>query len=573
MYSALYNSASTVDEVSIIKEKIGSLIDAGSVDEVRKITGKKVNEAAGTLKAGKADISEGFTSDAILNGPDILFEQLASVYRSWCIHGTVTPTLLACAFLPLLKSSLKDPADTGSYRAIASSSLILKLFDKVVLLLWGHLLSTDTLQFGYKVGTSTTQCSWLVSEVANHFLRLGTCPIITLLDCTKAFDTCQFSTLFRRLLERGVPAIVVRVIVRVYEDQYAWVKWGSSRSSTFSIVNGTRQGSILSPALFALYVDDLLVELRKLGVGCRVAGVYMGALGFCDDLVLLAPTRDAMQLMLDTCQRFATRFNLQFSTDPNPEKSKTKCIFVCGRAKARQKPVNLVLDGKQLPWVESAVHLGHVLHESGSMEKDIRTKRASFIDNSVQIRETFEFASPSEILKAVKLYVGSHNGSMLWDLGGDLAQQYYNAWNTCVKLAWQVPRATHTYFVEQLLCSGLSSTRADILARYSKFTRSLMSSPSMEVAVMFGLAKRDIRTVTGSNIALIVSETGLHPLYACLSKIRQQLYSKVARVPEMDRWRLDYLAKLLTQRGEALYRMKDSEVQRLTSLVDSLCIN
>ena len=131
---------------------------------------------------------------------------------------------------------------------------------------------------------------------------------------------------------------------------------------------------------------------------------------------------------------------------------------------------------------------------------------------------------------------------MLWDLGGDLAQQYYNAWNTFVKFAWQVPSATHTYFVEQLLCSGLSSTRADILARYSKFTRSLMSSPSMEVAVMFGLSKRDIRTVTGSNIALIVSETGLHPLHACPCKIRQQLYSKVARVPDMDRWRLDKVA-------------------------------
>ena len=80
-----------------------------------------------------------------------------------------------------------------------------------------------------------------------------------------------------------MPAIVVRVIVRVYEDQYAWVKWGGSRSSIFSIVNGTRQGSILSPGLFALYVDELLVELRRLGVGCMVAGVFMGAMGFCDD--------------------------------------------------------------------------------------------------------------------------------------------------------------------------------------------------------------------------------------------------------------------------------------------------
>ena len=60
----------------------------------------------------------------------------------------------------------------------------------------------------------------------------------------------------------------------------------------------------------------------------------MGALGFCDDLLLLAPTRDAMQIMLDTCERFAVKYNLQFSTDHNPEKSKTKCIFECGRATA-----------------------------------------------------------------------------------------------------------------------------------------------------------------------------------------------------------------------------------------------
>ena len=75
----------------------------------------------------------------------------------------------------------------------------------------------------------------------------------------------------------------------------------------FSIVNGTRQGSILSPAFFAVYVGVLLVDLRKLGVGCRVAGVYMGAVGFCDDQLFLAPTRDGMQVMLDTCQRFAAK--------------------------------------------------------------------------------------------------------------------------------------------------------------------------------------------------------------------------------------------------------------------------
>ena len=117
-------------------------------------------------------------------------------------------------------------------------------------------------------------------------------------------------------------------------------------------------------------MDELRTELRKLGIGCKVANLYMGAFGFCDDLLLLAPTRDGMQIMIDTCERFARRVNLQFSTDPDPSKSKSKCIFVCGISKRRQKPAPLTMNGKQLPWVESALHLGHVLHESGTMEQE-----------------------------------------------------------------------------------------------------------------------------------------------------------------------------------------------------------
>ena len=144
---------------------------------------------AGTrMKPDKSDVSGGFSSNAILNAPDSFFEVLAPVYRSWLVHGTATVSLLACAFIPLFKGGLKDPSKTDSYRAIAGASLLLQLFDYVVLLLWGDMLGTDSLLFGFKAGTSTTQCSWLVSEVANYFLRNGTPCIVTLLDCTKAFD-------------------------------------------------------------------------------------------------------------------------------------------------------------------------------------------------------------------------------------------------------------------------------------------------------------------------------------------------------------------------------------------------
>ena len=67
MYSTLYNSASTATDVQTIKEKLQGLIQQDSMVEVNRITGNIVKEAAGLMKAGNADVSGGFTSDAILN--------------------------------------------------------------------------------------------------------------------------------------------------------------------------------------------------------------------------------------------------------------------------------------------------------------------------------------------------------------------------------------------------------------------------------------------------------------------------------------------------------------------------
>ena len=420
IYSGLYNSAGTAEEMAALHEKVKMLINPNSVKEVHRVTGTIVKEAMCKMKPHKSDVTSSYTSDALLNAPDIAFEQLAIVFRSWLTHGKITPSLLACSFLPLLKSSLKDPASPNSYRAIAGSSLVLKLFENVVLLLWGHLLASDTLQFGFKAKTSTTQCTWMVSEVVQHLLRSGTNPIVTVLDCTKAFDLCKFSTLFSRILESGVPPIVVRCLMSMYEDQHGWVRWGHARSEKFPITNGTRQGSILSPAFWSTYCDLMIKELRALGVGAHIGGIFMGVAAYADDVVLVAPCRQAMEMMLEVVEKFAERFNISFSTDPNPSKSKSKCIFMVGRQHRLSKPAPLMLNGQELPWVESATHLGHELHESGTMELDASMKRAQFIDKSVEVRTMFHWAAPAEILQALKTYCSAFYGCMLWDLSGGL---------------------------------------------------------------------------------------------------------------------------------------------------------
>ena len=75
---------------------------------------------------------------------------------------------------------------------------------------------------------------------------------MVVLDCSKAFDLCNFDKLFTAVLEKGMPPIVVRVMMFLYEEQYAWVRWGEARSATFPIINGTRQGSIASPDLWSV---------------------------------------------------------------------------------------------------------------------------------------------------------------------------------------------------------------------------------------------------------------------------------------------------------------------------------
>ena len=300
-YQELFNSSASDIAMAEIKTKVKHLIDDNSAWEVSKVTADIVKEACCRMRTGKNDVTDAYSSDAFLHAPDYLFHLLSSVFRSYLTHGTLTPQILSCAFLPLFKGGLKSPDKFDSYRAIAGASQLLKLFEYVVILIWGDLLSTDSMQFGFKSGVSTTQCSWLVHEVSNYFMRRGTAVTACLLDCSKAFDKCRFDALFSKLIKKGLPAIVVRALIFIYEEQVCWVKLGTKKSTTFKVSNGTRQGSVLSPLLFSVYLDDLLIELRQLQLGCHIGGYWYGGCGYADDIILLAPNREDGQCLSILC--------------------------------------------------------------------------------------------------------------------------------------------------------------------------------------------------------------------------------------------------------------------------------
>ena len=81
----------------------------------------------------------------------------------------------------------------------------------------------------------------------------------------------------------------------------------------------------------------------------------------------------------------------------------------------------------------------------------------------------------------------------------------------------------------------------------------------------------DVRTVTGSNLNMLLWETGMSPLGSSLSKMKTALSTRLAPIPEVEKWRVGYLGKLLQARGEAHYL--GEETGQVTALIDCLCMN
>ena len=196
--------------------------------------------------------------------------------------------------VPILKSG-KNESLSDSYRPISLASTFSKLLEKIILVKYSPLFSSSYLQFGFKPGSSTSLCTGLVKNIVSRYIFNGSSVLGCFLDASKVFDLVDHGKLFSKLLQKGLPPPIVRFLVNWYSLQRLKVRWGSSISDPFHVSNGVRQGGVLPPALFALYLDGLLYELSESSVGCYWGHMFAGALCYADDLVLLAPCASALR--------------------------------------------------------------------------------------------------------------------------------------------------------------------------------------------------------------------------------------------------------------------------------------
>ena len=123
----------------------------------------------------------------------------------------------------------------------------------------------------------------------------------------------NMSKCFKLLLDRKLPPVCIRLLVNMYTSQVTRVECNGICSDYFSGRNGVKQGGVISPVLFCVYDAGLLNLLSDAKVGCYIGHVFVSALAYDDDIVLLAPTARAMCKLLSLCDEFASGFNVLFN--------------------------------------------------------------------------------------------------------------------------------------------------------------------------------------------------------------------------------------------------------------------
>ena len=134
----------------------------------------------------------------------------------------------------------------------------------------------------------------LVREALQYAKEKGSKVYACFLDIKKAFDQVWHEELFYKLVKSGVNKAIVRIIINLFTDMESCVKSQSYKSEWFPVLQGTRQGGVLSPFLYLVFDNDLIWELEDSRLGLRAYNINCGSLGVADDKLVLSLSKQGL---------------------------------------------------------------------------------------------------------------------------------------------------------------------------------------------------------------------------------------------------------------------------------------
>ena len=250
--------------------------------------------------------------------------------------------------IPIPKPN-KIQTESSSFRPIALTNSICKIFERIVTLRLKHFLETNKIitafQSGFRSGFSTIDSlSRFENSIRTNTLK-GSATLAVFLDITQAFDSVDHPSLLKKIENTGLRGNLASFIKDFISDRTISVRYQTTYSDSYSTPLGVPQGSVISPILFIMMINDMLTDSNNLASYSLYADDV--AIWYSDSN--LDNCFNQIQNTLDILERWAKEWGFRFSA------AKSKAMFF---TKKKLPDRTLTLDSDPIQLVTSFKFLG-----------------------------------------------------------------------------------------------------------------------------------------------------------------------------------------------------------------------
>ena len=273
--------------------------------------------------------------------------------------------------------------DPGNYRGITIISCLGKLFlsilnARLVIFAKEHRLLTPS-QLGFVAGNRCSDAHIIIYNLIRKKCYEQNSKIFScFVDFRKAFDSVPRDVLLRKILNMGITGKFFNILRNIYTTDKACVKMGKTRSDFFDLNIGVRQGCILSPLLFNLFISDLAKKLDTMEGKLQLGNISINSLFWADDLILFSETKEGLDRLLKTLEIYCSENEIMINT------KKTKCMIFNKTGRLMQRP--FFLNGVKLEMVRSYKYLGFVFTPSGEISTGLNDLRDRALKGFMKIK-------------------------------------------------------------------------------------------------------------------------------------------------------------------------------------------
>ena len=241
---------------------------------------------------------------------------------------------------------------------------------------------------------------------------------ICFVDMRKAFDTVWRDALFYKLLEQGIGGNFYNIIVNMYEKSNVCVKLTVGMTDNFKTNIGVKQGCVISPTLFNIFLNDL-PDILKSNESCPVQlnGKFLSCLMYADDIAIISQTKEGLQHCLNQLNGYCEIWKLNINTD------KTK-IIVFNKTGKINNDETFIINNKEIEVVKEMKYLGIVFNNNGSFKSAIANLKGKAIKALFKLFKSFSNTTPDiktakhlfdAMIKPILLYNSEIWGSTVCD--------------------------------------------------------------------------------------------------------------------------------------------------------------